>query len=179
MGEIKKVIPVKIFCGLIYSEEKLVEKVKKLLCKKFGEIDFVIGPFLFNFTDYYEKEMGKNLKRMFFSFKRPVIPEKIYRWKIYTNKIEQKFYEENLRKVNIDPGYIDLSKVVLLSTKDFSHRLHLGKGIYGEITLKFEKGSFVFLPWTYPDYKTENYLNFFRKIREIYKTFLNEKKDVC
>ena len=169
MGKIKEAKYVKVFCGLIYRDEELVGKVKEFLEKKWGRVDFEVGPFPFNFTDYYQEEMGKDLKRRFFSFENLVFPENIWEWKIYTNKIEEIFSENGKRKVNIDPGYIDFSKVVLLSTKDFYHRIYIGKGIYAEVTLYFQKGDFRDFPWTYPDYKTENYINFFRKIREIYK----------
>ena len=75
----------------------------------------------------------------------------------------------NKRRVNIDPGYISLDKLVLFTTKNYSHRIYLNEGIYAEVTLKFERKSFVPLPWTYPDYKTLEYIDFFNKIRETYK----------
>ncbi|MCD6407491.1 DUF4416 family protein [bacterium] len=176
MGVIKKPGEVKVFCGLIYREENLVEEVKKLLSEKWGGIDIEAGPFPFNFTDYYEKEMGKDLKRRFFGFKGFFIPEKVWEWKIFTNEIEEKFKKEGEypRRINLDPGYIDLSKVVLLSTKDYYHRIYIGKGIYAEVTLFYQRGDYRFFPWTYPDYKTDNYLDFFRKLR---KKFLDERSE--
>ncbi|MCM8772351.1 MAG: DUF4416 family protein [Candidatus Omnitrophica bacterium] len=170
MGKIKKIHPVKIFCGIIYREEKIFEKTLSYLEKKWGNIDICEGPYLFNFTDYYEKEMGKDLLRKFVSFEKLHIPEKVYEWKIFTNKIENYFSENEKRKINIDPGYLDSSKVILLSTKDFYHRIYVGKGIFAELTLYYSKGKYNFLEWTYPDYKTENYIRFFLKMREKYKT---------
>ena len=70
--------------------------------------------------------------------------------------------------MNIDPGYLTAARVVLASTKDFAHRLYLGKGIYGEVTLLYQKKDFQALPWTYPDYRSEAYRQFFRELRRVY-----------
>lgn len=171
---------VKLFCGILYRDEDIVDRVVDILTTRIGRIDTTAGPFPFTFTDYYYKEMGDNLKRRFVSFKDLVSPENLYVWKIITNEIEQEFYtgEEFPRRINLDPGYINLSHIVLFSTKDFYHRIYLGKGIFAEVTLYFEKGRFVFLPWTYPDYKTPEYLKFFTELRNIYKKQLkNEDVD--
>lgn len=169
MGKIKKILPVKIFCGLIYKDNNIFEETKKILIGKWGEIDTEEGPYDFTFTDYYEEEMGKNLKRKFISFETLFLPENVYEWKIFTNDVEKEFSEFNRRRINIDPGYIDNSKVILLSTKDYYHRIYIGKGIFAEITLYYSKGRYNFFDWTYPDYRTENYINFFIKIRGKYR----------
>jgi hypothetical protein len=170
MGKIKKTESVKLFCGFIYREENINFQVEKVLCENYGETEYRAGPFPFTFTDYYEKEMGKGLKRKFMAFKKVVSPERLYQVKIFTNQLESKFTtSKGQRKINIDPGYITLSKVVLFSTKDFYHRMYLGEGIYGEVTMSYTKGAFSFFPWTFPDYQTEEYLEFFRKLRKKHK----------
>lgn len=174
MGEVKKTSSVKIFCGLIYKEEFIFEKTKLKLIEKWGEIDIEYGPFNFDFTDYYEEEMGSNLKRRFISFEKLYLPENVYEWKIFTNGIEKEFSECNKRRINIDPGYIDNSKVILLSTKDYYHRIYIGKGIFAELTLYYSKGKYNILQWTYPDYRTENYIKFFLKMREKYREQIKE-----
>ncbi|MFN4132318.1 MAG: DUF4416 family protein, partial [Caldimicrobium sp.] len=77
--------------------------------------------------------------------------------------------EGGKRRVNLDPGYLSLSKVVLSTFKDYSHRLYLGRSVYGEVTLIFREGSFQPLPWTYPDYKNEKVIEVFNKARSFYK----------
>jgi len=79
-----------------------------------------------------------------------------------------KLSAERLRRVNIDPGYLDLSRLVLASTKDFSHRIYLNQGVYAETTLIFKAKTFQPLEWTYPDYRTSEYIEIFNQIREIY-----------
>lgn len=180
--ETRKEYPgVKLFCGVLYRDEDIFNSVIKEVIRRFeNEIDLSAGPFDFNFTDYYSSQMGQGIKRRFMSFKKTVSPENPYLWKILTNEIEKEFYicGEFPRRVNLDPGYMNLSRVILFSTKDFYHRIYLGKGIFAEVTLYFEKGRFMFLPWTYPDYKTEGYLDFFRQLREVYKNQLQNNEDV-
>ncbi len=175
MGKIKNPMPVKIFCGFIYKDAEIILRVEEKLKERWGKIDFVSYPLPFNFTDYYSEEMGKNLMRKFISFSKIILPEKLWEWKIFTNKVEEEFLENGKRKVNIDPGYLDLSKIVLLSTKDFYHRIYLGNGIYAEVTMYFSKGKYQFFPWTYPDYRTENYIRFFENIRELYSKQLKNE----
>ncbi len=79
------------------------------------------------------------------------------------------FSEVEGRRINLDPGYMDSAKVVLVSTKDFSHRIYLGKGIYGEVTLIYSGKGYQILPYTYPDFRTQEYFETFKKARELYK----------
>ena len=177
MGKIKYPKPVKLIAGFIFAQEKIFFQAKEELVKKFGEIDFESPLFSFNYTDYYRKEMGNKLWRKFVSFKRLFDPEKIVSVKLFTNEIEQKFSSGKKRKVNIDPGYLTLSKLVLTTTKNFAHRIYLGKGIYAEVTLRYIKGKgFQPWEWTYPDYRSEDYLEVFNSLREKYKKQLEKEE---
>ena len=138
----------------------------------------------FNLTNYYEKEMGPNIWKQLLSFKNIIKPDDIAGIKIKTNALENKMpsaLKSNMsRPVNLDPGYVNLSKVVLLTTKDYSHRIYVRNGIYGEIALEFKnpaKGTKGFqpLPMTYRDYKTQPYLDFFNKMRNIYLELPSDK----
>lgn len=169
MGKIKIPKPVKLFTAVFTNQTELFDSVKKILEKEFGRIDMESEIFPFENTDYYEEEMGKNLKKKFFFFEKLIMPENIVDIKLKTIEIEENFKVEGKRKINIDPGYIDLSKIVLSSTKDFSHRIYLGKGIYAEVTLFFKKGIFHPFPYTYPDYRTEGYIKVFTMARETLK----------
>ncbi len=168
---------VKLFCGMLYRDESIVDAVRDRLVSRMGRTDIEAGPFSFDFTDYYRSEMGDNLKRRFFSFKEMISLENSFAWKLFTNEVEKEFFYggEFSRRVNLDPGYLNLSRVVLFSAKDYSHRIYLGGGVFGEVTLRFEKNRFAFLPWTYPDYRTDKYLDFFLKIRSIYREQLKNE----
>jgi len=168
MGSIRNPEPVKIFCGILYSNDAILEKGLKKLEDFFGRIDLKSEVFDFNFTDYYNREMGENLKKFFVSFENGMSLEDCYEWKLFSNRIEQQLslsQEKPSRLINIDPGYVDLSKIVLLTTKDYSHRIYIGNGIYAEVTLIWRNGRFNVLSWTYPDYRTEIALNFFTCVR--------------
>lgn len=168
MGKISNPPPVKLISGLIFKETKDFERCKKTLKKIFGDIDFESKLLPFDLTDYYKEEFGTGLSRKFISFKKLIRPERLAGIKATTNKIETRFSLKQRRLVNIDPGYVDMAKLVLASTKDFSHRIYLNKGIFAEITLSFQEKSFRPREYTYPDYRTEDYIAIFNRIREIY-----------
>jgi len=69
------------------------------------------------------------------------------------------------RPANLDPGIIEPSKLILATTKNYSHRIYIGKRMYAEVTLVFDKGSWRPLKYTYPDYKQRCYFIFFEKVR--------------
>lgn len=173
MGKTKSPIPVKLIIAIFTNRLELFPEIEKELEKKYGEIDFKGPVFDFDHTDYYREEMGFDLKKEFISFKNLIDPGKINSIKLFTNKLESKYSKEGKRIANIDPGYVNNSKLVLASTKNYYHRIYLGKGIYAEVTLFFQERSFQSLPWTYPDYKTDASINIFNRIREIYRKQLS------
>jgi len=175
MGKTTKHNRVKLIGGFIFKEERLLNKVRGLLEAKFGDIDFESKALDFKYTDYYKKELGTDLKKVFVSFKRLIEPQSLPQIKILTNKIEKKFSIGLTRQINIDPGYLELSKLVLATTKDFKHRIFLDNGIYAEVTLYYGNKSFRPWEWTYPDYKSNEYIEIFNQIREIYYQQASEK----
>jgi hypothetical protein len=168
MGKISNPRSVKLITGFIYQDPCVYLKAKTLLNKKFGEIDFESEPLAFIYTDYYQKEFGKNLLRKFISFKKLISPEKLPQIKSLSNKIEARLACKKGRKINIDPGYLDMAKLVLASTKDYYHRIYLNNGLYAEITLFYRGKTFRPWEWTYPDYKTPEYIRIFNQIRGVY-----------
>ncbi|MFP3953006.1 MAG: DUF4416 family protein [Candidatus Bipolaricaulota bacterium] len=173
MGEPSGPNPVKLFVGLIFNPSVDVDGVLDLLASKIGEVDGESPTFSFDHTDYYSEEMGGGLKRKFFSFAALEDPGCLADRKLLTNEIEGRFAGLSRAKVprpiNLDPGYVWLSKLVLATTKNYYHRVYIGKGIYAEVTLRFQGGRFVPLPWTYPDYRSSEYRNYFNRLRDSYK----------
>lgn len=168
MGAINISPPVKLIIGFIFSEGNVLENTLRILKRRFGPTDYESQIMPFTHTDYYDREMGKGLKRKFIAFQRLIRPEKLCAVKVFTNRIEAKFSKGGLRLINIDCGYVDLAKLVLASTKDFRHRLYLGKGIFAEITLFYQDKSYHYWDWTFPDYRTQDYINIFNEIRRLY-----------
>lgn len=175
MGKITEHAPAKLITGFIFKDESVFNKTKDILRRHFAVIDFESQTLAFTHTDYYEKEFGKNLKRKFISFKDLILPQSLPKIKIYTNKLEKRLSISGLRLINIDPGYLDLSKLVLASTKDYKHRIYLDKGIYAEVTLFYQNKSFRAWDWTYADYKTQAHLTIFNQLRQIYAEQIKSK----
>ncbi len=177
MGKIKHPNLVKLFIGILVNDCKTeaLEIAYQKLGQQFGKFDLFSETWNFSFTNYYADEMGERLLRKFLSFESLIDPGILKDIKHWTNSLERELslhYGPPSRPINLDPGYLSLSKVILATTKDYSHRLYLGDGIYGEITLHYQEKKFSPLPWTYPDYRTLEYINFFQKMRNIYKTQL-------
>jgi len=175
MGQIKKNPSVKLVAGFIFKKDSALSRAELILKRRFGKIDFSSRILPFNHTAYYEKEFGPDLQRKFLSFQKLILPEQLPQIKIATNKIEARLSAHAARQINIDPGYLDLSKLILASTKDYKHRIYLNKGIYAEVTLFYQNNSFRFWEWTYPDYKTAEYIDIFNRIREIYAQQIKNK----
>jgi len=179
MGKILLPDPVKLFIGILALDASLFRMAEKKLVSLFGAIDLKTSAqgIPFTFTDYYTKEMGNSIKRFFLSFKQTIKPDDIADIKVQTNQLEEAIIKEAnskaSRPVNLDPGYLTASKIILTTTKDYSHRIYLKDGIYAETTLQYRniKGGgkgFQSMPWTYPDYCTKEYLDFFNQMRKIY-----------
>ena len=141
-----------------------IKQIYNILENTFGRIDLRSEIIPFDFTNYYEEELGTDLQRQWVSFEKLIAPEDLASIKLSTVQIENSLKRPSgTRKVNLDPGYITLHNLVLASTKNYSHRIYLGNNIYAELTLIYQNHSFHPLDWTYPDYR-EN-IKFFEEVR--------------
>jgi len=171
MAEIKPVAAVVPIIGLLFTEKINLETINLELTLRFGRSIKSSETIPFTHTQYYNAEMGNEIFRQWHAYEKKILPDELAEIKTFTNSVEQKFLNENKnRRINIDPGYISLSNLVLASTKNYSHRIYLALGIYAEITLIFRHGHFLPLEWTYPDYKEPLALEFFEKVRETLKS---------
>ncbi len=168
MGRLSCPLPAKLIAGLIWHDDSSLEKSLKMLRRSFGPTDFCAPVFAFDLTDYYEAEMGPGLRRTFVSFRRLIRPQDLTAIKEKTNAIERRLAASGKRRVNIDPGYVSLGKLVLATTKNHAHRLYAGRGIFEEVTLVYCNGSFTPQAHTYPDYRQETPIEAFNAIRRLY-----------
>jgi hypothetical protein len=168
MSELHKPKPAKLVIGTFTSEIYSIEKLVPEFIAAFGQIDMVSPWMAFNYTRYYEAEMGAPLHRRVFGFKSLIDQQALARVKIATLQIERRYSRSGQRRINIDPGYMLRERFVLASGKNYSHRICIGNGIYADLTLTYQKGGFQRLPWTYPDYVDEGMLNFLEKVRDKY-----------
>lgn len=163
--------PVKYIIGILTSDISLRDHVIHILSDKLGEADYLSEWLPFN-SHIYSLEMGDNLQRSFVSFKDLQPPEHLAKIKTLTLSVEDKFLENNKRRVNIDPGYIDHFKVVLASGKFSAHKIAIDKGCYADMQMYYEKGKFLPLPWCHQDFVKGNYDKDFLEIRRLFKVNL-------
>lgn len=152
MRAAKPPLPVKPVVSLILAREDLAPAVVSSLAPYFGPPDLV-GPWWpFTATAYYTPEMGPTLGRRLVAFLHLANPAGLPHWKLFTHGLEARFSLGGRRLANLDPGYVARERLVLATGKNYSHRLYLDQGIYGDLTLVFARRSFRPLPWSYPDY---------------------------
>jgi len=168
MGNITEPFKVKLIIGFLFVHERELVKAKEVLQSKFGDIDKESPIFSFDYTTYYNKEMGENICRQYVSFSKPVYADDTADIKIFTNLLEEKLSLKGKRKINIDPGYVDYSKLILSTTKDATYRVYLKYGIYAQATLFYKDKTFTPWEWTYADYKSEIAIKFFNEVRDCY-----------
>lgn len=178
MAEIKEPQKVLPFAGLIFTENFPVESALGVFQDLLGTIIKKSEIIPFKHTTYYNKEMGENLLRQWVVFEKLVYPDILVDLKHKSNEIEKDLLNETGgRKINIDPGLISLSNVILASTKNYAHRIYFGKGIYAEVTLIYKDHLFRPLEWTYPDYRETAAIEFFNETRMILKEKMIQKKN--
>jgi hypothetical protein len=161
--------PVKLIASILASDLQAADHAINLMQEKFGTADYVSDPLTFEFTDYYEPEMGAGLQRRMISFTQLIMPDALPDIKLTTNEIEKIFANGNgQRTLNIDPGYIALCHLILATGKAFTHRPYLRDGIYADMTLVYRRGSFQTLEWTFPDYKSPEMIKILTMLRARY-----------
>ena len=168
MGMIKPAPRVHPFVAIMFNNGEHLTSCLDVLKDQLGEI-FPGGPVyrVTDFTDYYVNEFGAQLQKQFYIFKTAVDLEDFHKIKIRTNELELYNSTAGTRRfLNIDPGYLEPSKLVLFSTKNFSHRTYCGNGIFAEVTMPFAHNDFVRLPWTYNDYYWDDNRRYLLNIRK-------------
>lgn len=155
-----------LFTAVLLSKDVSVDEISDLLAKKIGPMCF--GSKLMNFvwSDYYEDEMGKDLRRFFAIYEKPVKRDELVKYKKLCDKLELKYMKGQHRTVNIDPGIITMENIVLATNKAFFHRIYINDGVYAEVTLFYKKGTYNPIEyWTFPEYRSSAVIDFFNKAR--------------
>lgn len=169
MWKLNEPRPVKLIIGILAADRQCVHAAIEAILGKFGKADFMSDVWPFDKTDYYKDQTGPHILRQFVSIERLIAPALLAKIKHRTNRIEQKLARTLAlplpRPVNLDPGIIEPSKLVLATTKNYSHRIYIGKKMYAEVTLIFDKGRWQPFDYTYPDYRQQCYSDFFDSVR--------------
>lgn len=163
-----------LFFGVIAGRAELLEATKERIVRRYGELDpeGESADFPFPETATYRPQMGTGLSRRFFVLARRVPQDVLARVKHESIRIEDEIRAEWRaatgleRPVNIDPGLINDCRIILATTKDYSHRIYRRDGIWEEVTLVWRGGGWVSEPWTYRDFQNPAYHAFFTPFRE-------------
>ena len=175
MGLIHCPKPVLLFMAVFSFDTSAFDWVRKRAEVQWGPLVLESESFPFEtFTDYYAQTMGETLPKRLWGFENLISPDALPKIKCLTNDWESEFKSVTVcsveRPLNIDPGYIDLGKLILASTKDHAHRIYLSEGIFAETTLMYTQKQWKSLPWTYPDYQSAGYQAFLTQCREYLKS---------
>ena len=98
--------------------------------------------------------------------------------KTETNLIEMEYAEEGKRRINLDPGLITESSIILATTKNRAHRIAIGMSMYAEVTLIYHRSGFEAFPWTYQDYRSPEIQEVLREMRKHYLVLRKEGQRV-
>lgn len=165
MGSYKYPSQVKLVVGMLGADREILERARGILRDRFGPEEEVMAPIPFTWTQYYADEVGPAPFRTFVSYEPLLDRETLVEIKRYTNEVEMRFAPDGPRRVNLDPGYLTLGQLFLATTKDQRHRVYIRDGIFVEPTLYFQEGRFLPFEWTYRDYRSEEYRNYFETAR--------------
>lgn len=170
MGQIQSPQPVLRLVAIVSRYEDALVWARNRIEREFGSHAHVSEPLVFNDTDYYDEEMGTELRKQFVTSTALMDPATLASLKRLTNEWETEYAAAHdhpePRPLNLDPGYIAESKLVLASTKNHSHRIYMARGIYAEITLGYSRtAGWKSMPWTYPDYQRADFQQFFTAAR--------------
>ncbi len=183
MGAIKTYKPVLLLIAAFGVSEESLQLGRERAEQTFGPIAKESATYRFDdFTHYYEREMGEALPKRFWVFERLVDPGALASIKILTNQWENEIGAQLMssgkvstpRPLNLDPGYIELGKLILASTKDHAHRIYLRDGIYAETTLMYTQKNWKALPWSYADYQDPKNQEFFTECRKYLRSRFQE-----
>lgn len=170
MWEIQRPQPVKLMVGILASDRQCLDAARASIMDAYGQADLTSPVYPFDLTHYYQDQAGPNILRQFVSMEQLIDPGQLADIKLNTNLMEKQMADSLKapfpRPVNFDPGYVEPSKLVLASTKNFAHRVYIGKGIWAEVTLTYNKGVWQIYPYTFPDFKSGRYNEFLSQVRE-------------
>lgn len=170
MGECASHPPVLLVVAAFSRHDAALDWARQRAEFEWGPTALVSDRFAFTETDYYAPTMGSDLRKTFMAFQRLVDPASLAQRKCMTNQWELDYAAEalhdDLRPLNLDPGYLTLGKLVLATTKDRDHRIYLNQGIFAEVTIGYRRGEgWCGRPWTYPDYLRADFHEFFDRCR--------------
>ncbi len=170
MGFVKQHPPCLQVIAAFSRHESALEWLWERVAAQLSPIAILSPVFPFTESLYYRSTMGDSLKKQFAILASWYDPADLAQHKLmmhaWESDLAKSFAFDEERPLNIDPGYMSMTKLVLASTKNREHRIYLRDGIYAEVTLAFRDQHWQPMPWTYPDYQRDDFRVFFHEGRK-------------
>ena len=151
--------PVALVCAILAESAETLADAKERLAECFGPLRTASATYDFDFTSYYEAEMGAGLCKQLVCFAERIDPAELAAAKMQTIALEKamsRAANDGLhRRANIDPGLLSIESLILATTKYSGHRICIAPQLYAEVTLLYQRGRYRPLEWTYPDYRRD------------------------
>ena len=157
--------PVALVCAILADSADTFADAKIGLIKCFGSLHAASETYDFDFTSYYEAEMGAGLSKQLVCFAERIDPAELAAIKAQTMALERAMSRGKCRRANIDPGLLSIESLVLATTKYAGHRICIAPQLYAEVTLLYQRGRYRPLEWTYPDYQGDAVQDFLLDVR--------------
>jgi hypothetical protein len=170
MGSVKNHPPCLQLISAFSKHESALDWLWQRVATELSPIALLSPCFLFTESEYYRSSMGAPLRKQIAMLSRWYDPAELASHKLlshqWESELNQNMESDVKRPLNIDPGYMSMTKLVLASTKNREHRIYLRNGIYAEVTLAFRDQQWIPFPWTYPDYQRDDFRVFFQDCRK-------------
>ncbi|UCH78338.1 MAG: DUF4416 family protein [Candidatus Coatesbacteria bacterium] len=173
MSRVPEVLPL---LGVIASPAAPLAELESEVHAELFETGLATPTLPFDFTDYYEAEMGAGLVRRWHAATSLLPADRLPALKEASIQLESRWSEAGLRRVNVDPGYISETQLLLATTKPLPAAVYLRDGLFAVVELLYYGAAFRELPWTYPDYAAAAARGWFEPFRIL---FLKLRKEAA
>lgn len=170
---------VELISGLLYPTDdvELRERTISRMEYTFGRVARRSDVYPWEWTDYYAS-IAPRLSRIFVSFESLRDAGELAAWKRAAIALEAESGDGGSRRVNIDPGYADASRLVLASTKDNAQRIYISDGIWAEVTMIRRRSGWEKFSYTFPDFASGAYDGFFDEVRSDWRRLMRVDRQI-
>ena len=158
-----------VICAVLAPDGETIGTAVSRLESSLGPVRDRSPQYDFDYTSYYDGEMGSGLAKQLIWFLRPASLDELPEIKRVVMSLERELAVERAgevcRTANIDPGMVTAQGLNLATTKFSGHRICIDPGLYAETTLLFQHGGCTPFEWTYGDYRSVAVQSFLLTVR--------------
>ena len=125
--DLQPATPVALVCAVLADSDDTFAEAKERLAECFGPLRVTSATYDFDFTSYYESEMGVGLRKQLVCFAERIDPAELATVKAQTMALERAMSRGRCRRANIDPGLLSIESLVLATTKYAGHRVCIAR----------------------------------------------------